>query len=239
VIETQERTTAMPSFSRKAKALASAGAAAVALTAAIGVLHTPMARPLLSKIGGCPVGKATPADIEAARMGAVRETRGVAPAPARPALGFTLDRSTPADVHAWGKQLGVPCENKREGTLVVCHAVPRAALEGHAGQPGTIDDLAFAFRPRDGRLVNITATSLALPSGDASARMQHVTGTLRASLGVPTDAAGDPTAEYLASGDYATATVQYRFSDFMAEITATNIAGRGVALREHYLSATD
>ena len=62
---------------------------------------------------------------------------------------------------------------------------------------------------------------------------------LGSELGVPTTAAGESSAQNLARGGFTTATVAYRYSDFMAEVTATSFGDRGVALREHYISATD
>jgi hypothetical protein len=209
-----------------------------ALTAIIGLLHTSAARPLLMKIGGCPVGKASAAQIEQGRMAAARETRGIERAPARPALGFTLDAASPEDVHAWADRHGVKCAEKREGMLVVCHDVPLAAL-GREGEAGKVDDVSFAFRPRDRKLVNVTATSFALSSTAAATRMSHAVSRLGSEMGMPAKTAGEATPEGLARGNYSTATASYRYVDFMAEVSATSFGDNGVAVREHYMSAID
>jgi hypothetical protein len=63
--------------------------------------------------------------------------------------------------------------------------------------------------------------------------------SLERKLGPPTIAEGDISAEHLARGGFATAIIAYRCSDFLAEVTATNLGAHGVVLREHYLSAID
>jgi hypothetical protein len=47
---------------------------------------------------------------------------------------------------------------------------------------------------------------------------------------------GDTTPAYLAGGSMHTARLQYRYSDYLATITAMNIAGR-VVMHEQYESA--
>ena len=122
--------------------------------------------------------------------------------------------------------------------LVTCHDVPSAAL-GRTEERGKVDDVSFAFRPRDRRLVNVTATSLSLTSDAAAGRMGRAVSRLGAELGPPTKSAGEATAENLSRGSYATATTTYRYSDFMAEVSATSFDQAHVAVREHYISARD
>ena len=99
--------------------------------------------------------------------------------------------------------------------------------------------MSFAFRPRDRRLVNVTATSFSLSSNDASTRMNHAVSRLGTELGAKANAAGESTPSSFARGNYATATATYRYSDFMAEVSATSFGADRVAVREHYMSATD
>jgi hypothetical protein len=216
------------------KAFAAVGVAAFA---AIGLLHTPWGKPLLMKIGGCPVGKASAAEIEQVRSQAVAATRGQGTAPARPAIGFSLDASTPEDVRAWAKANDVSCTEKREGMFLACKNVPVAALPDRESEPGTVDDVSFAFRPRDRALVNVTVTWYSLPAPLAASRTTSSTARLEGTIGSPTTRAGDATAEHLGSGSFATATTTWRFADYQAEITATSF-GRGVAVREHYVSGS-
>lgn len=199
-------------------------------TAAIGVLHAPFARSLLAKIGGCPVGKASAEDVERARRAAVASLRGDAPAPSRTALGFTLAQATVADVDRWAHERSIACAKKREDLLVVCTGVPSAE--------GAVDEATFAFRPSDGRLVNVTAMTFALGPDEAAVRMRASTDALRATLGEPARAFGDAAPARFAQGGFATSTTRWRFRDLAAEVTATSFDGR-VVLREHWVTIED
>jgi len=97
--------------------------------AALAALHAPFARTVLARIGGCPVGRASAAEIEAARKSAAAPNRGERDAPARPAAGFALDVTTRADVDAWARSHGVSCREKRERALLACADVPARALD--------------------------------------------------------------------------------------------------------------
>ena len=92
-------------FSRRVRRGGLTGAAVIAfLIAAVGVLHTPVGRPLLAKLGvGCPITKATPEQIDHARTIPAAAYLGKARAPARPALGFTFEGTTLADVEGVGR----------------------------------------------------------------------------------------------------------------------------------------
>jgi hypothetical protein len=221
---------------RGMKAAAAIGAVAFV---AIGLLHTSWGKPLLMKLGGCPVGKASAAEIEQVRMKAIAETRGQESAPARPAIGWELDSATPEDVMAWAKAHGVTCTEKREGMFLSCKDVPVSAVGDRDSEPGTIDDVSFSFRPRDRALVNVTVTSYSLPAPLAASRATSAAARLEGTVGAPTTRAGDATTNHLSSGAYATASTTWRFADYQAEVTATAFAGRGVAVREHYVSGRD
>jgi len=208
-----------------------------ALTAVIGLLHTPLGRPLLARLGvGCPV-QASPEDTERARLESARATGGTEASPAQPALGFVLDRMTVADVEAWAERYHVTCNEQRSGTLLDCRNVPDEALGGHGGR--TLDELQLVFSPASKKLVNIATTQYGLPAQDAAQQMQRVTAALEQQLGKPTGEAGKRTGSYLDSAPYRTAFVRYRFSDYQADVTATNLPGKGTMLREHYMSARD
>jgi hypothetical protein len=185
------------------------------IVAAAGVLHTPWGRPLLRRLGGCPVPAATPAQVEAAQARAFRSLRGVSPAPARPALGFTLERTTPEEVRRWAAQAGARCQERRGGALLICTG-------------GAYDEVAFGFRLRDRRLVNLSTLRTGLASGDAAARMRELGAGLQRALGAPAASAVGPPA-----------VLSWRYSDYLAEVIEMPIEGRGHALREHYLSALE
>src|SRR4051812_18452576 len=205
------------------------------LTLVAGLLHTKIGRPLLVRLGGaCPL-KASPEAVEAARLNSARTLRGTEAAASRPALGFALDSMTLHDVKAWAESKHVSCEEKRVGFLQ-CADVPLAAV-GSRGP--SISKLDFGFSPATERLVNITAWRDQLTGTVAAAQMDAVVASMREQLGAPTREAGERTASYLAAGPMHTAIVQYRFKDYIADVSATNIPGRGLTLREHYMSARD
>lgn len=219
----------------KRKLLIALPVTAVALTALMGVLHMPFARPALALIGfGCPIKMATPEEIEAARMGAARAARGDAPAVERPALGFALDSMSRADVQAWASSHQVECAELQKGTVLRCAEVPAAAL-GSTGP--AINDLTFKFEPKALKLVTVTTLRNQLDAPSAATAMNTITAELREKLGEGR-LVGTPTAQYLASGPMRTALMEYRFSNYIANVSATNL-GQRVAVREHYMSAID
>jgi hypothetical protein len=222
----------------KRRLRSTAGAVAVVLVA-IGVAHAPFARPLLMRLGGCPMAGArmTPRESEAARQLALATTRGKAPAPLRPALGFTLDSTTSADVHAWAKRSGVDCDDARAG-LIRCSHVAAAALALPAGEPA-VGELALEFDGGD-RLVNLTAVRNHLTASDAAATARAVVSGLASQLGPARVGGGDFGAERMAAeGAFSISTVAYRYEDYVADVTAMNAPSGGPSVREHYMSARD
>lgn len=208
-----------------------------ALTLVIGLLHLPFGRPLLARLGiGCPV-QATPEDTERARLESARATQGTEASPAQPALGFVLDKMTSEDVLAWADRHHVDCSEQRAGTLLNCKDVPQSALGDRTG--GSLDELQLVFSPTSKRLVNIATAQYGLAAGDAASQMTRVIAGLEQQLGKPTREVGQRSGRYLDSAPYKTALVRYRFSDYQADVTATNVPGKGTLLREHYMSARD
>jgi len=208
------------------------GGAALCGTALIGLLHLPAARPLLAWLGACPI-RATPMATERARGRALVRLRGTVAAPARPALGFTLDVATLADVRAWAAGHRLACAASMQDTLLKCDDVPAAAIPG-AREP--VDEVAFGFRASDGRLASVTTITAGLAASAASARVTATAASLSAAIGAA------PTASRLPSGAWDAAgpvLVAYRFSDYIAGVSAMPMStpGRGVVLREYYTSA--
>ena len=218
------------------RALFAAAAVAGGVTAAIGLLHTPAGRPLIGRLGmSCPARRASPDAAEALRQRGIAALRGTARAPARPALGLLLDRTRAAEVLAWARGRGVTCVmRERPSVLVTCTNVPLAAL--WPGRPaGTLDELDFAFAP-DGRLISVDSLRRALSGAEASRLFDERARDLYAMLGPGAERAGDSTATALAGAPMRTALLRYRFSDYVATVTAVNLDGR-IALREQYQSA--
>jgi hypothetical protein len=223
-------------LARWARRAALATVAALALgTAAMGFLHTRAGRPLLMKlagIGGCPLGKASAADVDRVRAAALATDKGARPAPSRPALGFELERTQIADVRAWRDRAGASCTELRDATLVICRdvaedrAFPRGA--GRASR-GVLSEVSFGFS-LDGRLTSI-ATLYSGRSGEDASRMGEATqAALVTALGEPHARAGS----FAERGSVAT--ISYRFSDYAADVTASQVSGSRHVLRESFMS---
>lgn len=197
----------------------------------VGALHLPAGRPILAWIGmGCPL-RASPEATEAARIESARAARGSAAAPVRPALGFDLGKTTREEIAAWALQRGVSCSESQQGTIMKCENVPSLALD--LSGP-SIDDLTFGFEPSRQTLVTVTTLRSRLDSAGAEKAMRKIAADLSEKLGAGR-AVGEPTAEYLAAGPMHTALVEYRFTNYLADVSATNLGPR-VAVREHYMS---
>jgi hypothetical protein len=209
------------------------GGAFTAMTFVVGALHLPAARPLLALASAlCPVGRANASEIEEARRIALRSMRGTTPAPARPALGFALERTTLDDVRAWATAHRVTCDLSRESTLLVCEQVPAAALRSDTTQP--IDEVAFQFRLRDRRLINLSTLTSGVAAGSAVDAFGAITATLGVELGTPAASRVPPP-----DWDGRPAFVRYRYADYIASVSAMQLPGRGIVMREQYMSATD
>jgi hypothetical protein len=210
------------------------GAGTIAgLTLAIGALHLPAARPLLALVGQCPVGRESPREIEEARRIALRSLRGSGTAPGRPALGFALERTTEPEVREWARTRGISCESSREATLLVCNAVPAGALG--RSKPQAVDELAFGFRVRDRRLVNLTTLTTGIDAAAAANAFAASAASLQSELGAAA-------AQRMPSADWdgrRPAFVRYRFGDYVAAVSAMELPGRGIVMREQYLSAAE
>ncbi len=208
------------------RALAWSGGVAAVFVAAMGFLHTSAGRPFMRRLGmTCPARAVTPQAAEALRMRGVRELRGLAAAPARPALGLQLDGARVSDVQRWAAGRGATCAARaRPSALLTCRQIP------------TYDEVTFGFAP-DGRLVSVSTLRGHLPAGSAAGLFESLRQELSAQLGGGA-LAGEATAVALAGGPLHSARVQYRFSDYLATVTAMNLPD-GIALREQYESARD
>jgi hypothetical protein len=211
------------------RALACTGGAAAAFVAVMGFLHTSAGRPFMRRLGmSCPARAVSPEAAEGLRMRGVRGLRGATPAPARPALGWQLDGARLADVQSWAAARGGTCTVRaRPSALLTCRQTSAA---------GPNDEVTFGFAP-DGRLVSVSRLRSGLPGTTAAGLFQDLRQTLSPQLGDGTQA-GEATAAALVAGPLHTARLQYRFSDYLATVTAMNLPA-GIALREQYESARD
>jgi hypothetical protein len=207
---------------------------ALAATAVIGLLHAKAGRPLLAKLGGCPVQHANRDNMDAIRKYAVAQSPPVdGTAPARPALGFKLDQTTEDDVRAWAKTNKVTCEENSTRGSFVCRNVPGSAL----GDPDVlpVEELTMAFSPA-GKLVNLLAMRESLSSIKASQVFVARAARLEKEIGAPSHAGGKSDPAFFDEDVLRTAVVDYKYRDYEAMVSATTMFDRTVAVREHYLS---
>jgi hypothetical protein len=211
-------------------------AATVLFVGFVGFLHTNAGRPLLAAAGiGCPAMRVSPAEVESVRQRALTTLRGTTPASERPAFGLVLDKSTEAELIAWTKASGLACDAAARPTRnLTCRGVPASSLP-MAPAGSDFDEVNFNFFP-DGRLLGVETLRRHLSSVEAARLFTTITETLTAKIGGATERAGDATAAYLGGGAMHTAFARYRYSNYLATITAMNLSGR-IALREQYQSA--
>jgi hypothetical protein len=208
---------------------------ALAATAVIGVLHTKLGRPLLAKLGGCPVQSATQDDLERIRHIAVAQNvTDNALAPARVALGFKLDVTTDDEVHAWASKNSVSCDDDTAKGQIICKDVPGKFLGDDQVEP--VEELTFAFSAKH-QLVNLLALRHGLDSTRASKVFLERRGRLEKEIGPPSHSAGETSPEFFDQDILRTAIVDYRYKDYEAEVSATTMFDRKITVREHYFSA--
>lgn len=206
----------------------------VLFVAVMGFAHTPWGRPILgwfSGVPGCPLGfdDADPVQTEVFRTNILRKnTAGAAPSRATPALAFDLGRSTRADVETWAKSLGLACESKRQGSVLNC---PNASAADTASPP--IDELHLQFDPQ-GTLVAVNVFRKETKGPSAVAFMTERVSGLQQQVGPPTKADGKLDASWLDGGAFHVARQEFRYKDYLAVVSATNMGARGVRLREEY-----
>lgn len=212
-----------------------------AFVAVAGIAHTPIGRPLLgllARAGGCPVPmgdlvKATPEERDAHREKQLAAVRGESPARARFAEGFVLDETTRGEARAKLEASGATCQPGLSGSLT-CVAVPGAALLANGDT--SADDVTFAFNAAD-KLVGVDVTRFTQDADEAAKAYESLTRRLTESAGPSATTTGQGTAAYLAGGALRQARTDFRFSDYVAHVSATNMGPR-FALRESYRSAS-
>ena len=223
-----------------------AGAAALALTAVIGFAHTGPGRPVLMMLGkvgfpvpagSCPLGydrKQSPELKQAERVAFARLHHGDAAALGRPALGFTLDVTTPEQVLAWANEHHVDCTQPTRGHDLECTAVPASAL-GDANDGVAAKALWMDFAS-NGRLSTVIAMRRSPTAPPISHAFSEVSLRLNREVGPSTAVQGDPA--LLSSGNLYQAVSEYKFADYYAVMRATNM-GDGFLLSQEFRSLPD
>ena len=203
--------------------------------AAIGAMHTGAGRQLLARLGvPCPVDQVDAAQVTRLREAGLRDARGLGTAPARPALGMVLGRTTREDVRAWQAAHRAECvELVRGATYLRCRGVAADAF-GVAGPP--VSEAWFSFGP-DGRLAGVDLYRRGLDDPGAVQAWSDAQARLARALGTPTRAFGDASPRVLHASALQTARLEYRYRDYLAVVTAVNLPHAGLAVREQYIDA--
>jgi hypothetical protein len=164
--------------------------------------------------------------------------RGETRAGARPALIFALDRSTRDDVAAWAGAHHVRCNDELARTAMRCVDVDPRSVGGTAGS--SIDDLFFRFDPR-GVLVAVDAMHAGASPDDALRQVADVEARLARDLGTAASGTvhGERSATYVGGAAMSQVSIEYRFRDYAADVSATNFGSRGIIVREQYRAIPD
>lgn len=205
-------------------------ATAAAAFGVTGALHVPSVRALFGASSECPWGGKPPSaeEIEAQRVRAAVTLKGAGKAPARPAFGFELDRSTRDDVLAWARSGGHTCRDELGGAALRCEGVSR-------GDSVVVRDAFFKFDPR-GLLVGVDLMHQGTNAEQAAALLGDVTKAVTASAGAPSAVRGAASPAHLGAGYLSHAATEFRFADYAVDITATNMGEEGVVVRRQYRS---
>ncbi len=179
--------------------------------------------PVRGLLGMKPLGTGTKSAFCPFGYGKQPATEAHAPRPIptepRPALGFALDVSGPADLALWAAAHGIHCTPQHGGSVLECADLAAATT------------LWFRF---DGLALAAIQTSRRAPDarGVATA-FDATTSAISAAVGTPTTSDGSASADDLARGALRQAMVEYRRPGYHAVVRATNM-GDGFVLTESY-----
>ncbi len=204
------------------------------LVAAVG-FHTRAGRALLGT-SGCPWEQGAPsaARLEESRVksATVLKSNASIRAAARPAFGFVLDQSTRADVKSWSARAGSTCTDELGGAALRCEPTDKTrSAENGVG----VSDAFFRFEP-SGVLVGIDLMREGTDGEKAAAVLTTLTERISLAAGPPSTVQGTASSAHLAGGYLNRAATEFRFADYAADVSATNMGERGVVVREQYRS---
>ena len=197
-----------------------------ALVGAVGLAHTPTFAAFYAQATGetCPFGgKAAVLSAEALNQqlrAADAGLRGTVDAAEKPALGFGLMTTRRDAFEAWAYAVGGHCYDRDQGLTLECAELPFDKL------PHAFDDArgtVWARFDTADRLREVTAISRACDSEEAARMLNALVGHLTTHAGAPHARHGDASAEYLARGSLVQSATEYRFSNYYAKVSATNM----------------
>ncbi len=194
------------------------------------VAHTDVGRPLLhwmAKSAGCPVDLdgGDPVKAEAFRIDVLKRQAAQAAASSHPAAGFVLGQTTRADVENWAMRVGAQCSDERKGSVMSCRLL-------EALDELRIEDMHLQFDAQ-ARLVAVDLFRAQSCGADAVSHLRKVGAELTDEVGPATAVRGRLSPQYLSQA-YRRAAYEYRYRDYRAQISATNLGSRGIRVREQY-----
>jgi hypothetical protein len=207
-------------------------AAVIAFSGFVGFAHTNVGRPLLAWLSGapgCPVslegGDAS--TVEAFRIAQLKRAVGSESARSHPALGFELGRTDRESVSSWARAQGATCKSLREESVLRCTGFAK-----RAGDALAIEDAHLQFDAR-GVLVAVDVYRTRSSADDAIAVVQQRAKALDSAVG-PRTRDRTHAANQLQTQPFTRVAVSYEYRQYVAELSATNLAERGIRVRERY-----
>jgi hypothetical protein len=207
------------------------------LLALVAVLHLPVARPLLAQFGVlCPVNNVSASQVERMQGAAFAALRGSDVAPSHEPFGLHLLSVGSTGIDAWTRGRPAGCETTQRGfTYVSCRHVPASALGRYEVDAAHDREVVFT-RDRTGRALGVDVLARTQPAAAGAEMAQQLADDLRAQLGEPTSADGEFDGRAL-DAPFHSASRHYRFHDVIVVLSATNIPGSGLVVREQYMAA--
>ncbi len=201
--------------------------------------HTPWGRPMLammSSVPGCPegFGGGDVSKIEAMRRGTIEaRTADAVSAADRSALGFELGTTTRAQVIQTLGDSFERCKTIRGGQVIQCGANEVVGLEALASNCDlTVTDLHLQF---DGDV--LVTVDVMRKTSDAAVAVDHFSRQvhdLSQRVGEPSKMHGQVEPGWLSAQPLRQAASEFRARGYVAQVSVTNMGGRGLTVREQY-----
>ena len=179
----------------------------------------------------CPFANPDPRALEDQRRAGVALLRGENPAPAeaRIAGDFGLEKTSLPEVRSREERGGALCQEELGGALLRCIVETSSTAPTRTQEASS--ELVARFDP-EGRLVGVDRVTYGVSSTRAQTALDS-RGRDGQQWGTPLHAWGESGEEYL-SAPLRQAGVAYRFSDVAVDVTVTNMGARGLLLREQW-----
>jgi hypothetical protein len=194
----------------------------------VGIAHLPIARPLLARFAaysGCPLAlhEADAKTLETYRVRIARARAGARTARSRPALAFDLGNVFRQAVMRWLDERRAQCDARSAAPVVHC------VLSMSGGKI----DAHLQFDERD-RLVAVDLWHSPSPAEHGLAAMNARCTSLDESVGAATSPHADLTAQEMEAQPFRRVAQEYRYADYSARVSLTNLGKHGIRLREQY-----